>query len=66
MRKRLFRLCAGVVRFVLRETLRVVITGVIFTACLWGALSYLGLPVPDVSGLLEKIESVSELSKILS
>jgi hypothetical protein len=64
--KRLFQLCAGFARFVFRETLRAVVTGVIFTACLWGALSYMGLPVPDVSGLLEKLESVSELSKLLS
>ena len=66
MRQSLFRLCAGLVRFVCREALRAVITCVILTACLFGALSYLGLPVPGVHELLEKVESVSELSKILS
>lgn len=66
MRQRLFRLCAGLVRFVCREALRAFVTCLIFTACVWGAMSYLGVPVPDVYELLEKVESVSELSKILS
>lgn len=66
MRQRLFRLCTGLVRFVCREVLRAVITGLVLTACLYGASSYFGLPVPDVFDLLEKVESVSGLSRILS
>lgn len=66
MRQRLFRLCAGLVRFVCRELLRAVITGLVVTACLLCALSYFGLPVPDVFELLQQVEGVSELSKILS
>ena len=66
MRQRLFRLCAALARFACREVLRAVITGLVITTCLLGALSYFGLPMPDVFELLEKVESVSELSKILS
>ncbi|HEX7318212.1 MAG TPA: hypothetical protein VF297_30185 [Pyrinomonadaceae bacterium] len=66
MRQSLFRLCIGLVRFVCREALRAVITCLILMTCLYGALSYFGLPMPDVFELLEKVESVSELSRILS
>lgn len=66
MRHRLFQLFAAPVRFVCRAVLRAVITSLIFTASLWVASSYLGVPMPDPYELLERIESVSELSKILS
>lgn len=66
MRHRLFRLCAGLVSYVCRAALRAFITGLIFTTCLLFTLSYLGVPLPDLSELLEQFESVSQLSKILS
>lgn len=66
MRNHLSRLCAGLVNYVCRAALRAVITGLIFTTCLLLALSYLGVPLPDPYELLEQIESVSQLTKILS
>lgn len=66
MRHLLFRLCAGLVRLVCRAALRAFVTGLVFAACLLLALSYLGVPLPDPYELLEQIESVSQLSKILS
>ena len=62
----LLSLCTGLVSFVCRVALRAFVTGLIFTTCLLFALSYLGVPLPDPSELLEQIESVSQLSKILS
>ena len=61
-----FRLCAGIVRRVSRAALRAFVTCLIFTACMLLALSHLGVPLPDLSELLEQFESVSQLSKILS
>jgi hypothetical protein len=46
--------------------MRVIITGLIFTTCLMVASSYLGLPVPSPSELLDKIKGVSQLSEVLS
>lgn len=66
MRHLPFRIAAGVVRCACRAAMRAVITGLVFTACLLVALSYMGVPLPDASDLLDKIESVSQLSRILS
>jgi hypothetical protein len=66
VRQHLFRLFAGLARLACRAALRALITGLIFTTCLLFTLSYLGVPLPDPCELLEQIESVSQLTKILS
>lgn len=66
MRLRLSRLPAALGRSVCRAAVRAAITGLIFMACLLATLSYLGLPLPDTRELLERFESVSQLSGILS
>ncbi|HEX8558999.1 MAG TPA: hypothetical protein VF668_12900 [Pyrinomonadaceae bacterium] len=66
MRLRPSRLLAALARSVRRAALRAVITGLIFVACLLATLSYLGLPLPDAHDLLERFESVSQLSRALS
>lgn len=60
------RLFAALARLVFRAALRAVITGLIFATCLTAALAYLGVPLPSLSELLERFESVSQLAKILS
>jgi hypothetical protein len=53
-------------RYVCRKALRVMVTGLIFTAVFWGASLYLGLPVPSPSELLDKFKDVSKLAEVLS
>ena len=57
---------AALARFILRAVLRAVITGLVMTFCVAAALSYLGIPLPDLSEMLDRVESVSQLAKILS
>lgn len=66
MRHRLSRLSAAALRFVWRAAVRAAVTGLIFTACLLAALSYMGVPLPDLGELLEGFEGVSRLAEILS
>jgi hypothetical protein len=66
MRYRLFRLVASLARFVCLAALRAVITVAVFAICLMLAASYMGVPLPSPSELLERFESVSQLAKILS
>ena len=66
MRLRPSRLAAALVRHVCRAALRAFITALVFTACAWAALAYMGVPLPDLDELLERFESVSQLARILS
>jgi len=66
MRHRPSYLFLALVRFVCRAALRVVITGLVFTACLIGALAYLGVPLSDFYELPDRLESVSRLAELLS
>ena len=53
-------------RLIGRALLRAVTTGLIFLVCLVLALRYLGVPVPSLSDVLHRCESVAELADILS
>lgn len=53
------------VRSVCRAALRAVITGLIFTTCLMVALTYMGVPLPDLHEMLDRFESVSRLAEVL-
>lgn len=66
MQNRVAHLLAAPVRFICRAALRALLTGLIFTACLTAAASYLGLPLPNPHDMLEWLGSVAQLSKILS
>ena len=66
MRLRPSRLALALVRHVCRAVLRAFITGLISAVCLLLAASYLGVPLPSPSELLEWFESVSQLARILS
>jgi hypothetical protein len=46
--------------------LRVIITSVVFSACVWAMLHYLGVPMPAPAELLDKLEDVGRLARILS
>lgn len=46
--------------------LRVIITSVVFSACVWATLHYLGVPVPGPAEFLDKLEDVGRLARILS
>lgn len=66
MRHRLYRLLAALVRVVFRAALGAAIAGLIFTACLLGAVAYSGVPASDLYEMLDPVESVSQLAEILS
>ena len=66
MRQRALRPLSALARRLLRTALRVLVTWLIFVACLWAALRYMGVPVPAPGELLDKFESVSRLAEILS
>jgi len=38
----------------------------IFTACLLGAVAYMGVPVSDLYEMPDPVESVSQLAELLS
>ena len=60
------RLAAALARLVWRAVLRAVVTGLVFATCLLAAAAYLGVPLPSLDDVLERFESVSQLSRILS
>ena len=66
MRYRLSRLCLKPLHYLGRMALRVMITALIFTACLVVVSRFLGLPVPGLHELLDRFEGVSKLGKVLS
>ena len=66
MSLRLSRYVLQIARLIGRALLRAVATGLIFLICLVLALRYLGLPVPSLSDVLHRCESVAELADILS
>ena len=66
MSLRLSRYALQTARLLGRALLRTVATGLIFLVCLVLALRYLGVPVPSLSDVLHRCESVAELADILS
>jgi len=66
MRHRLIKLALLPVRLACRTLLKLVITGVVLIICLLVSLRLLGVPAPQLSDVLERIESVSQLTEALS
>ena len=66
MSLRLSRYALQSARLLGRALLRAVMTGLIFLVCLVLALRFLGVPVPSLSDVLHRCESVAELADILS
>lgn len=66
MRFRPSRLLLALVRQVCRAALRALLTALVFMTCTLAALAYLGVPLPDADELLERFESISQLTRILS
>ena len=66
MRFRPSRVFAALARLVCRAALRVLVTGLIFAACLLAGLSYMGVPPPDLHELMESFGSVARLADVLS
>ena len=66
MQQRLSNYFSSCLRRLYGIGLRIIITGLIFTTCLVVASSFLGLPVPSPSELLDNIKNVSKLSEVLS
>lgn len=60
------RVLAAVCRQVLQVVLRVLVTMLVFGMCLTVTLRYLGIPLPSPTQLLDSLEGVSDLAKILS
>jgi hypothetical protein len=60
------RVASRLARRLLRSVLRALITAIVFAVCFVVALRLMGVPVPGPEELLEKFESVSRLSEILS
>ncbi len=66
MRHRLIKLALLPVRLVCGALLKLVITSVVFIICLLVSLRLLGVPAPQLSDVIERIESVSQLAEALS
>jgi hypothetical protein len=66
MNQRAGNFASACLRWLSRAALRILITGLIFTACLLVATRYLGLPLPGPSELLDKLKGVTQLSEVLS
>ena len=66
MRHLLSRAVSWLVGRVCRALLRAFVTGLVFVTCMLLALSYMGVRLPDAFELLDTVESVRQLSKILS
>lgn len=66
MRLRPSRLAVALVRHVCRAALRAFITALVFMTCTVAALTYMGVPLPDADELLERFESIAQLTRILS
>lgn len=56
----------AVCRHIIQVALKVLVTMLVFGVCLTVTLRYLGIPIPSPYQLLESLEGVSELAKILS
>jgi hypothetical protein len=65
MRLRLVKLVLLPVRLVCRALPKLVITGAVFIICLLVSLRLLGVPAPQLSDVLERIESISQLAEAL-
>jgi hypothetical protein len=66
MRISIRRILAAVCRQIIQVALRVLVTFLVFGVCLMATLRYLGIPLPSPNQLLDSLEGVSELAKILS
>jgi hypothetical protein len=64
--RRLVGVVATFLKTLCLVVVRSIITSVIFIICALVMLHYLGVPVPGPSELLDKFESIGELSRILS
>jgi cation transporter-like permease len=64
--RRLIRLIAACTSKVCLAVLRAIIAGVVFTTCAMVLMHYLGLPVLVPSEVLDKLESLGQLARILS
>jgi hypothetical protein len=66
LRRRIHRFVLLPVRWLWRGVLRAALSWLIFIICLGLTLRWLGLPVPSVSDVLRRFESVAQLADILS
>lgn len=64
--RRLVRLAGVLVSKVCLAALRAIIVSVVFTTCAMVLMHYLGLPVPEASEVLDKLEILGQLARILS
>jgi hypothetical protein len=64
--RRLVRLAATFMNMVCLAVLRAIIAGVVFITCAMVMMHYLGLPLSVPSELLDKLESLGRLARILS
>lgn len=62
----LIRLFATLMSKVCLAVLRAIITSVAFATCTMVMFYYLGLPVPGLAELLDKLEDLGRLARILS
>ena len=64
--RRLVRLAATVMRKICLAVLQALIFTVVFTVCAMGMMHYLGLPVQVPPEVMDTLESLGRLTKILS
>ncbi len=64
--RRLVRLVATLLSKLCLAVVRAIVTGVVFTSCAMVMMHYLGLPVPVPSEVLDTLDSLGQLTRILS
>ena len=64
--RRLVRLAATFMSMVCLTVLRAIIGGVVFTTCTMLMMHYLGVPLQVPSEVLDTLESIGKLARILS
>lgn len=62
----LIRLVASLMSKLCLAVLRTLITGVVFVTCTLVTMYYLGIPVPGPVELLDKLDGLGRLARILS
>ena len=63
---RLSHMVAAFLSSLCAAVLRIIVTGVVFTICMMAMLHYFGVPIPGPSDVLNKVEAVGRLARILS
>jgi hypothetical protein len=66
MRHRIVRLSRVSADYLGGMLLRTVLSMAVFLACVIAAMKYMGIPIPDLSDVVDKVPVISSLARLLS